>query len=91
MTHDLLCPYIEDTDGVIYAWNECECDLISAVRQDQTKILNSRVMYQTGYTDALVMVKQYALSLLNTELHLINEEIVIESIVGYIDDKLKEG
>jgi hypothetical protein len=51
MTHDPLCPYIEDTDGVIYSWNECECDLIAAVRQDQTKILNSRVMYQSGYTD----------------------------------------
>jgi hypothetical protein len=51
MTHDPLCPYIEDTDGVIYAWNECECDLIAAVRLDQTKILNSRVMYQSGYTD----------------------------------------
>jgi hypothetical protein len=69
----------------------CRCELIARVREDQTKILNSRVMYQSGYTDALFMVKQYALSLLNTELHLINEEIVIESIVGYIDDKLTEG
>ena len=48
-------------------------------------------MYQSGYFDALDNVKQYVLSLLNTELHLINEEIVIESIVGYIDDKLTEG
>jgi hypothetical protein len=51
MTHDPLCPYIEDTDGVVYAWNECECDLIAAVRNDQTKILNTRVQYQSGYAD----------------------------------------
>lgn len=27
------------------------CDLILAVRLDERKILNSRVMYQSGYTD----------------------------------------
>jgi hypothetical protein len=67
------------------------CAALAWVREDQTKILNSRVMYQSGYADALVIVKQYVLSLLDTELHLINEEIVIESIVGYIDSKLIEG
>jgi hypothetical protein len=67
------------------------CAMLTWVREDQTKILNTRVQYQSGYFDALDNVKQYALSLLNTELHLINEEIIIESIVGYIDHKLTEG
>ena len=84
--HDPLCPFIEDTDGIIYGWNACQCDLIAAVRMDQNKIRPSgRLMFQTGYDAGLEDVKQYALSLLNTELHLINEEIVIEAIVDYID------
>ena len=52
--HDPLCPFIEDTDGIIYGWNACQCDLIAAVRMDQNKIRPSgRLMFQTGYTSAL--------------------------------------
>lgn len=62
------------------------CDLIRAVREDQNKIRPSgRLMFQTGYDSGIEEVRKYALSLLNTELHLINEEIVIEAIVDYID------
>jgi hypothetical protein len=46
--HDELCPVTEPQPF----WKQCPwCDLIAAVREDQTKILNSRVMYQSGYTD----------------------------------------
>lgn len=32
--HDPLCPYVVDTDGVDYSWNDCQCDLIAKVRSD---------------------------------------------------------
>jgi hypothetical protein len=55
MTHDTLCPINQylgfpDPLGLANAAT-CRCELIARVREDQTKILNSRVMYQSGYTD----------------------------------------
>jgi hypothetical protein len=76
--HDPLCPFIEDTDGIIYGWNACQCDLIIVAREQ-------------GYDAGLEEVRKYALSLLDTELHLINEEIVIEAIVGCIDSLKQIG
>jgi hypothetical protein len=50
MTHDPQCPFVKPLyQGA--CGGECHCTLIAAVRLDQTKILSSRVMYQTGYTD----------------------------------------
>jgi hypothetical protein len=35
------------------------CAMLTWVREDQTKILNSRVMYQSGYTDGYMHGEAY--------------------------------
>ena len=35
------------------------CAMLNWVREDQTKILNSRVMYQSGYTDGYMHGEAY--------------------------------
>ena len=63
MTHDPLCPVnqylgLPDPMGLATAAT-CRCELIARVREDQTKILNSRVMYQSGYTDGYMHGEAY--------------------------------
>lgn len=60
--HHSMCPFIEDTDNVIYGWNACQCDLIESVEGDAYKrgydaaVLdlapNLQIAYEQGYKKA---------------------------------------
>ena len=49
MTHDSLCPMHQKENGMCYASfydAECQCDLISAVRWDQIKLIKQIINYR---------------------------------------------
>jgi hypothetical protein len=54
LPHDPLCEYLVDTDGVLYGWNRCDCDLISKVREDtitaSVKRLEALTLYDSSGT-----------------------------------------